>query len=339
MPISQKTVFVVGAGAHHDYGMPTGKQLLDVMVQTLGANGAVHRELPRFVLQARNQLKQFVAMPEPGTRGVFATNADAAEKRMQEFAAILGNSGASSVDQFLERNQDYVKIGIRAMSVFLSAYEQESLSRYQPKGWYRWLFNKIFVHGASASGHTLDMTNVQIVTFNYDRLAEFYLEAYLRNSCASQMPTVNFQAPIEHVYGKLNTPFHWDEKAKMFACDVTASQDALAAYRSASKHIRIATTRSDENAGQNYVNARTVIAECSRLVFLGFGFNLQNLKRIGVPDAIAASRDTRRIHVFATALGLTKTDQRRIDGQLGNVQATNYMDAPCEDCLHEWGLD
>ena len=108
--IEEPTVLILGAGASVPYGYPTGKELVDSVIDT-------HLTLVDF---------------------------GASKSNVEEFTTDLRRSAVDSIDAFLERRREWLDLGKLAIAVFLMRAEREdNLHSTTGDNWYRFLMNRV----------------------------------------------------------------------------------------------------------------------------------------------------------------------------------------------------
>ena len=248
--ITIPTVLVLGAGASCPYGFPTAKQLRNDICDAFSSRDA------------------------PGSRLLGDNSAPA--KKFLEFREAFWKSGTSSVDAFLKGRPEFLDVGKLAIAYCLIPYEDEK-NLYDPsepdRHWYLHLSERL-----NLSFDEFEHNNLSIVTFNYDRSLEHYLFTSLLNwhgrlldDCIEKFAKL----PIIHVYGQLGKipypqlgcrqylPFGGDEK-KVSGAVVGASEGITLLHEQAS----------------DLSEARKLLTAAERICFLGFSYQLLNLKRL-----------------------------------------------------------
>jgi hypothetical protein len=240
--ITKKTVLILGAGASAHLEYPLGKQLVD---EILSAGGTA-----------------FWNLLEPHFK-----RSDA--EKFQEF---LRFSDCSSIDEFLRTHEHRAKLGKFLIAHILK--QKESLERpFHPKdsGWYRHLFDSMLVDGKP----DFDKNAISIITFNYDRSLEAYIHHVLKHrfeKTEDEATKLLKMIQIIHVHGILG------EYPKTPYRPSTNSAETLAV----SELIQTVHDFPDNPhvfSNDQFKLAHTKIAEAERILFLGFGFHPENLKR------------------------------------------------------------
>lgn len=220
--IKNKTIIVLGAGASTDYGFPSGKQLLDDIINLL--DGDVYEN--KF-----DKRTYFALLLQKHCEG---NNAEGLLKYydiIDNFYQKLINSSPASIDDFIhyvsEKNKDYEFLGKACIVCAITKYENENYFNINKsvtpkghryfnnestesqnhlelrKGWYTYLWEKIY------DGNIEDnLRNLTIVTYNYDRSLEHFLITRLINLCDyNKQDAADFiftsLGSIFHVYGKI----------------------------------------------------------------------------------------------------------------------------------------
>jgi hypothetical protein len=296
-----KTVFVLGAGASHEIGMPLGSGLaktisekLDIRFEDTGRPKPTGGDYPLY----------------EALKGKFPS--EASQYLHSGWMIRDGIHLANSIDDFLDRHASkphVVKYG--KLAIVASILEAERGSRIftsngQPRdsdfisstanSWYPRLLKLL---GTGVSFEQLDrlFDNVAFIDFNYDRCLPHYLiEAIqpLYGVDDRRAREIVATAKILHPNGSIgnlamqggggNVPFG-DLRADFF--DVAA-------------RIRLYTEQVKEHDVLNEI--KLTIAEAQRVVFVGFGYHQQNLKIITPKEAKATQQ------ILGSAYGVSNED-------------------------------
>jgi hypothetical protein len=259
--ITKRTVFVLGAGASHSYGFPTGETLLRWVVDVLGRPVA--------------ETRQVQLLMELGH----------AERECREFANELSLAATASIDLFLESRQEFMAVGKAAIACGLIPYEEHSRlfprtgdpywSDPRPPSWYRYLIQRL-----GDTPEQFGENRLSIVTFNYDRSLEYFLFTAVksrwklsREEAAELVKTI----PIVHVYGQLGK---LPELAGLGQGRPYEARTLAEAIRLAVGEMQI-LHEADTNSPALTL-ARELLHDADRICFLGFGYHPTNLERLGV---------------------------------------------------------
>lgn len=322
-----RTVFVIGAGASRELGLPVGDTLMDQIVASLAPdNGNFGFGTQRIVEALTHKL-----LKEHGPNWFphVADYRNAAEKitRAMPFSR--------SIDTYLESQQDdqhVVHLGKLAIChCILDAESQSHLSggdRHQVRkreglsqSWYAPL-GRILTAGHRPSDITNLFENVSFVVFNYDRCLEVYLERlvndYFDVDGATATATLR-SAEIVHAYGQVGkmawqTEQDEQQDAVLFG-GISPFMDPDPNIDRLSEQIRTYTETTDSQTG---MRIKRLMSEADTVVFVGFGFINQNMK------LIKPYRNAPVKRIFGTTFGFSRDDQKAIS--LKVLQAFGHED-------------
>jgi hypothetical protein len=257
---SPKITFILGAGASVPYDFPTGKGLVQDIVEQF-ADYDIYKT-------------------------AFGWN----KSDILELKKALKFSGLSSIDSFLENRDEYLDKGLLFIIWAIGRRESvENLFSYKSDNWYRYLFNRF----KSKLGDFYS-NKVSFITFNYDRSLEVFLEKSLQytlygHSLLEQTRKTLFEElnkiEIVHVYGQAgHLPWQSASNPKAireFTGDVS-NYDSLWECRQLINLVR------DKKAlSSNFVRAKEIIDKTNYLYFIGFGFDEVNVERLGLNQPLA----------------------------------------------------
>ncbi len=244
--IRKKTVLVVGAGGSIPYGLPSGGELLNMIVTTL-KNQDLYSAIYRL------------------------TGKDQTETERVRNRLIV--SMTDSVDAFLEKNpndtfvQDLGKIAI-AFCLWPKLKGVKTFSIDSDEDWIRFVWNKMLQETRSLE--ELRSNAVTFITFNFDTL----IESKLFDAIVALYPDVNQQQVLDyvnsiviHVHGTLPQPSNQQ----------TPSFEWLQEAKEGIRVVHQELADSLLNSLSNVINGAEIVA------FLGFGYHPDNLKKLGFP--------------------------------------------------------
>ncbi|MDI7920714.1 hypothetical protein [Ferirhizobium litorale] len=327
------TVFVVGAGASQEFGLPIGWELVDII-----------RNNCNFVVEFNN-LKQ-------GSRPIFAhylrifgtqdaTKVEELNLRLRVSRQIKdGIDSADSIDEYIFRySHDPLIAEVGKLQIAYAISLAESASKLSlKKGFVEnidsahntwiWAFFKALINGVKANELDRIGQNITIICFNYDRCIEHYLEHALTKSFAGlsldDARKIVKNINIIHPYGSLGGldefPFGLiDGFPRMAGNIVTWSE----------------TVRDLESVN----NMRHAIWQAERIVFMGFAFANQNMKLL---DCEAVETNENCPLVFSTGYGLQRETKKALseninalysNGEaLGQLEKIHFQyDAKCKE--------
>ena len=303
----EKTVFILGAGASYNYGFPLGNELrYDILSKYPGALNAIQRlmgERTNFLSQSQHFLNRFKL------------------------------SSDKSIDLFLSKFPDYELAG--KVAIIYNILQAENTSVFREDLINRKKMNKqinddwlLDLYSALTkdlntvqSIEDLNFDHVSFVSFNYDRSLEYFLSTSFSNGInftkiGGNTKLIMDRIKIEHVYGKVaDLPIdHNDIKVnglsyRNFNVDVNPISDWI-------DNIRVIYDRHE--ADMNKIHK--LISEASKIYFLGFGYDVTNLKLIGVPEILSQDQT-----IYGTAVG---SYPEEIDAIKKLIRSPNYKYDP-----------
>lgn len=304
----KKTVFVVGAGASTDFGLPIGSKLADNIRARLEIELAGGWRLPGSILEL-NITPEVQAAAEDLRGGL-----------------VL----ARSIDRLLDSRNDrplVLEIGKRAIAALIGDAEGEDetatlalepvdpLFIGEPEEWNRnqiqdvlvksndsWLARLfgLLCEGVSPSDANIVFENCSFITFNYDRCIEHYLGMafqHVMNRSGSDAIKLTDQIPIIHIYGSLGPLPNSEGIGIPFAPLNGTIDESAGSIRTFTEGVPDKTR--DE--------ARNLIKQAEHVVFLGFAFDKLNI------EALFDQPLTTDQLISGTVCGLNLSDFKRIE--------------------------
>lgn len=324
----EKTLFVVGAGASQEVGLPVGGELKEVIARKLA-------------------IKFEMYQPVSGDLGIL----DALRVYAKESGDKNGDvnpylhagrqiSGAMpqaiSIDNFIHDHQSNHEIEICGkLAIVRSILEAESNCQLHvdpgniyntinferiKDTWYTKFFQRLHEQQPKRNLAYL-FENVSFIIFNYDRCIEHFLYYALQNYYgveSSQTAKLLETLEIFHPYGTVGSlPWQEAQGAIPFGSH-TQSGDRLLTLAA---QIKTFTERLEDAPTLSAM--RRLVCDAQAIVFLGFAFHPQNLELID-PD-----RETNVRNIFATTKGISDSDCPVVKGQLEELihkkkTATNF---------------
>lgn len=275
--ITEETVFIIGAGGSAPYGFPTGKQLSKLISA-----------------QFRETYKQLVKQAYIADPVVI----DEILLQMNSFIDHYQKPDPSPIDIFISRNNEYSQIAKEAIVYFIISKEHENQNvkhtNTQMGHWYEYLFDRMTEDLTTReSGYTLVNNKTTFITFNYDRSMEKYIATRLTNRFFRGGPeyeTVMKKIPFYHVHGKVGNLIWESSPIHEYGYQIGA-----VGIKELSSGLKIVYDK-----GEIDKQAKELITSAKRIFFLGFGYALENLRKIGIPFILRPGQK-----VFGTGFGLT----------------------------------
>jgi hypothetical protein len=298
--LARKTVFVIGAGASHEFGLPLGMDLLD----------AIHSTIRQATLNTLTD-KFFLSIIKSSIPNI---NSDT-QRKLARFAE--GLPLLKSIDRYLDFHKDdmeLVSIGKFAISYQILLAEQRSKLRIdqtnpQPLAaasntYLRGLFSLMTEDTTPASISDM-FNNISFICFNYDRCIEAYFHLAVKAllDCSAQKASeVCNNLKISHPYGtvgKLFNSFPPNDHLSnfLFGQDIATENLANRSWEG----IRTFTENMDDEIKLNAIH--TLISEAERIIFIGFSFLEQNMKLLTTPTRRISAKE-----ILATNLGMSQSD-------------------------------
>jgi hypothetical protein len=224
-----------------------------------------------FPLGTELRLQIIQALSSPNTEQFKLLQACGYEaSQISRFHDDLHDALHDTIDDFLSDRPTHREIGSHAIAIALMNCEDHR--RVFPKrDWYPHLFRLLdFKH---------DRQELEgIVTLNYDRSLEHYLANTIAVSYEGDVKTKAERRfkdfPIFHVHGRLG---EYPNRPYQKKADVTD-------IRAAAAELRI-TSDADLDSSPVYAAARELCGKASTIVFLGFGYHMRVINRLGLLEA------------------------------------------------------
>ncbi len=340
MAKSPNKVFIVGAGASVDVGLPTGRELKDIIAGKLGFEFE-HRQYKsgdKNILSAFHQHVKTGGGEDEGAQQYV----DAAWKVVD--ALPLNTSIDSVIDAQDNNTIEFVsKLAIvqsileaeRASPLYLDKRQNDSMLNFmQLDG----LWHTKFVELLFASCRRVDIKKrfegIAFINFNYDRCIEqFLLHALMRNYGMSISEAENSMQALEiyHPYGSVGLLHrNGNVAATSFGAEIY-EKDLL----SRAGEIKTYSEHLDDDIEADVV--RRLVQNAKQLVFLGFAFHQQNM------ELINPKKPCQTQQVYASVHGVSDSDQaivmekiKRLIGKTPGSVNINLQHKKCSKFIEEF---
>lgn len=327
----QQTVLILGAGASCHYGYPTGEQLILKVCKLADSwekeiksiNGSGHS------LNKQDDLFPLLNLPKTplhDSHAACAKQKDLLEK-LEALISKLKSLDPINIDTFLRDNPQLREIGKILIASVLLGCEKDSIEvphndhKEKAKGdkdsgerdnWYRFL-----VHALAGAGSKKELLEIAahskliIITFNYDVSLEYHLYRALSTiEAIGEKKAKQFMKKLKiiHVYGELRK-INWnaDEPLKGYG----ASNTVQLAMHCAKGIETIDRDKQQKLAAKKDIAiAKSAVANASRLVILGYGFDDANNEIIGLNGIIS------QFHSKGMVLYTNYDDSARIEKKI-----------------------
>ena len=306
--ITRPTTFVVGAGASNDYELPTS---VDLRIE---ANGLAPHHIA-YQLIHRNGL--------------------CTPKQLNDVRDDLRSQGTMSIDEFLfARQEDAVtmKVGRALIAILLANHFHKVKfpdALGWPPDWLGYIIGKMQSGAPDCESFASGNAEVRFVTFNFDSIIEDRLEKAIRDlyrgaADARLQETVSaIHDQIIHVHGQLPPLPH---------SQLQLSNEWIDWLSSAPSQIRVVL---DEIEPNTLVATQRAVKRSEILCFLGFAYAKENLRRLGLPEAIERGVDGEIVvrNVFGTAFDMRSGETASVKNRLANRVDLGDESERCFDFL------
>lgn len=283
--IKEKVTIILGAGASYPYGFPLGGELKDMILDQILSHHPIHE---------KDQL------------GPFLKQFGYPDDIQKEFAVQLKESMQPSVDAFLFERSEFVDIGKLSIAANLICFEKKYNLLSKSDGgesnknkWYTYLLNLM------GNRSEFKSNNLSIITFNYDRSLEYFLYYALRarfNLSEQEVTDYVKSIPIIHVYGQLGEALFLNSNGR----DYSNLLDYGNLKKSAESISLIYEKNNVEVNSENLKTAHNTIEETDLLIFLGFGYLEENIKRLKLEQYY------KRLQIVGTFYGMKAGEISRV---------------------------
>lgn len=288
--ITDKTVFILGAGASRPYGFPSASELRrDIIID--------FPEMYKRSFAEQNNLDLSKVDLHPDFERVINT---------------FNKSSTKSIDLFLSRNKQFYNIGKIIIAYLIASYESKSKFREEIEApqfdWYMHIYDLLTKHISDPEKliSFFENNNVSFVTFNYDRSLEQFLYESFFNSFSTkrnEIAKLFSNIKILHVYGKI-AKLPWENeypRLEYGSPNYFGNLDELA------KSINIVFEERTDDLSE----AKQLISDAQRIFFLGFGYADENLDALDFNSLIHQGS-----RIYGTGLGLTDSERRKVELKL-----------------------
>ncbi|MDJ1632655.1 hypothetical protein [Rhizobium rhizogenes] len=290
------TVFVIGAGASAEFGMPVGSQLME----TIRHNCAFQIELGR-LKEGQPAIFRHLMRDVDLSNAEHVDQANAKLLAMGQIAESIDM--AESIDEYIFRFSDQpqvMEMG-KLQIAFAIASAEKSCFLSKNKGFdsgvgfsaanQTWIytFAKALCNGVRRTEVKSIGSNITIICFNYDRCIEWYLEHALVHAYPGLDPQL-----AREIVSEINIihPYGWLGALKDFPL---GDDDRFPEM--AENLITWSESMRDPQVKERMGHA---VSQAETIVFLGFAFARQNMDLLRTEE----KDGTRIVSVFATGFGL-----------------------------------
>lgn len=340
----KRWVYVVGAGASHEFDLPTGAKLREQIASILKFD----RTNPHAWDDTLHQAFSFLTLTRPG--------------RAEDMNSLMEASNwvarsmplTHSIDTFIDMHaQDPFVAQVGKLAIGRAILKAEGRSKLMAKptsfgaqvnfqsvteSWLAELIRNI-TSGVRYEGLRARLKEVGLVVFNYDRCVEHFVReslSLLYKIGADETTDLLTNLEIHHPYGDLGPLL--GAKADPNAIVAFGEEPSAPALISLAKRIRTFTEGLDQ-ADSTVPRIREMVVDAENLVFLGFAFHPLNMELL-FPASMRTERRSidRGPRVFGTVLDKSESDQEVIADQLrGAIAPVSTLRAvKCGELFREY---
>ncbi|MGO8061310.1 hypothetical protein ACC716_24295 [Rhizobium johnstonii] len=314
----RKTVFIVGAGASKEVGLPVGDELKNSIA------GKLKIRFDDGYNQSSGDKKIFEALRlivnERGGRDI---------NPLCQSGRIIASAmpQAISIDNFLHTHANDADIVLMGkLGIAASILEAERSSKIcakegvmdfgsHPHIWHN-TFCKMLAEGVQLGDLDKIFDNVAFITFNYDRCIEHYISYWLENYfriSADHAQNLTRKLKVFHPYGQVGR-LPWQGGGNSVGYGTELSSRTLPQI---ANQIRTFTERVDDDAMLDEM--RGYIADAEQIIYLGFSYGQMNI------DLLTIAQCTTPKNIFGTVLGLSHPNVDAINDRLDRSLTTPPM--------------
>ena len=295
-----RTLFIVGAGASFEAGLPLGRGLADKISGELGFTFDLDR-----ILAGNKDIFAALRLHSKQTETSLEGLCQAAGKIRKGVLRV------PSIDTFLDTHTDdedvqlcgKVAIAHQILEAERAGFNTFKRHEQLRKSWYAPLA-EMKLTGYSVPNKRQCFQNVSFIVFNYDRCIEHFLWSVIQDVYSiteEEAAVLMGTLPIVHPYGKVgHLPWELLDGPKAPLGGTQHDNDLL----TLAGEIKTYTEQMDD---QNVINSLAErIQQAETIVFLGFHLHEPNMKLLEGRDTSALMR------VFATAYGLDSDEDKNV---------------------------
>lgn len=313
-----KTVLILGAGASRPYGSPTSGELRQLLLG-IDTGSVLDKLQPRLSLRQDRSPRDGMNVPihhliNEDMKAAAYNETTHLDRFRQQFRL----AERVSIDAFINGlppavdGIDMAHIARSSVAAILLRLERHAALTGD---WYQWLLEFLL-----RDGRDFPIDRLTVITFNYDRSLERYLDQAFEHSFRlkpEEARAMRDRIKFIHVYGSLGdlNEVGWGDVGSQFG---------------AAAKLALATPRIEEER-KNAM--RKALANAQRVIFMGFAFWKENLdvlhdnhertgsRTITTHDlTLRAADDWFRKKVFASRYGLWETTRKEVTARFGFIR-------------------
>jgi SIR2-like domain len=324
--IKNRTTLIVGAGASNDLGLPVGSQL-----QTI-----VHRLLTESNTADYQHIWQSIRI----ALGNDSNRYEDILRRAPEF--LVRMLSAASIDNFLDQHKDEFDLvtSLKCAIVYAIAKHEmsskiglgrQNLDEIVRSNSHYFLFDlmNFVVRGHQVDNIVQSLQNLSVITFNYDRCIERYIEQWLVYRFGPNAAELARSVSVLHVYGSIDSYFESEFESPFLRKGEIPYANPIAVVPHLASRIKLFTEQEDTEIPTKIAST---VRSSQVLCFLGFGFEEQNMRFF--------TEGFRHHDVFATAFGFGKANTDFLTKRLMRFSSTkksvHVINGKCKEVFSEF---
>ncbi|NML72742.1 hypothetical protein HHL25_01255 [Rhizobium sp. S-51] len=301
----KKTVFVVGAGASKELGLPIGNELKDQIARKLHITFPDGFNLGTGDRDIYNAVKLYLRSKGQSDGNPYWSAGRSIASAMPQ---------AISIDNFMHTHYDDDKIvlmGKLAIAASILEAERRSLifaderqgNRHDfntASGVWHNIFCKMLTEGIQRSTLPSLFENVSFISFNYDRCIEQYLAIWLENYMrlpANEAQSIVNELTIVHPYGQIGK-LGWQTMG-MVSVGYGENVQPTSLFEVAS-NIRTFTEQVEDETVPELM--RRLITDAEQVIYLGFSFGAMNMELMKISEMGPPKK------LYGTAHGISRAN-------------------------------
>lgn len=327
---TDKSVFVIGAGASCEFEMPSGAQLA-------AAISANHDLTFASGSQPKGDGQLAVALEDEFSRA-----------ELPKILPVVRNIAAGvymaeTIDAYIDRHRKtplVPELGKFLIAHYLLAAERASTLKvdngqegrlHLPNFGNTWLdtFARVLLAGHSKGEEEEIGRNITIICFNYDRCIERYLQQAIASAFhidPSKADAIVRRIRILRPYGDLGrlppSPSGSGPSYVPFGAAIGSVR-----LREVSCRLKTFTERVEDDTLVDAIH--DTVREAKNLVFLGFGFHAQNMQLLN-----CVNRNDGRPQCYFSGMGIPEQAVTKIVHQTGIITGIGTHSAIIRQCMH-----
>lgn len=327
-----RTVFVLGAGASCELGLPDGDALKRIVARKVNVNDRFSHEHT----EENEKLDQIIQSYMDTTFNFDRTPYDEARNIISR-----GIEHEVSIDNFLKSHSDNKKmLLVGKIAIVLSILEAEKNSAIisnadlnDVRSWHRVFFMNFF-SGLSFDEALEKLNHTDFIVFNYDRCLECYLiKAFVLKYHLDEtgLFKVFDNLNVLHPYGYLGNLF--ERSPNRPGVDLGYQSHDYYRYLEISKGIY---TFNEEVEKENlFLKTKAIMTDAEKIIFLGFACHAQNMKFLRI-DTTGNLKN-----VYATAYKVSQPNIGFMNDRIKSIFPKNKFspeiyEGKCEDFFQEY---